>query len=172
MQVTSTVDELTPAAIRRALAGFPHAEGYGLHVIPLRYRGDKPHLSAWTDFEEKTITIQIPEPFLAFGEVIPFGAQRRPGKGMRFIWLTEGITLRTPREVLRFLYLHGTEAVLAERMNAREGHFMPPALLATQLATLDDPRGEPGVATVEIGASLDEVIATAIATAGSLVEAR
>ena len=73
---------------------------------------------------------------------------------------------------VRFLYLHGTEAVLAERMNAREGHFMPPALLATQLATLDDPRGEPGVATVEIGASLDEVIATAIATAGSLVEAR
>ena len=31
---------------------------------------------------------------------------------------------------VRFLYLHGTEAVLAERMNAREGHFMPPALLA------------------------------------------
>jgi hypothetical protein len=120
MQVTSTVDELTPAAIRRALAGFPHAEGYGLHVIPLRYRGDKPHLSAWTDFEDKTITIQIPEPFLAFGEVIPFGAQRRPGKGMRFIWLTEGITLRTPREVLRFLYLHEwMHWYLKERKNAK-----------------------------------------------------
>jgi hypothetical protein len=25
---------------------------------------------------------------------------------MRFIWLTEGVTFRTPREVLRFLYLH------------------------------------------------------------------
>jgi hypothetical protein len=106
MEVTSTVPEVSRGDIRRALAGFPHSEGYDLHVIPLRYRGDKPHLSAWTDFEDKTITIQIPEPFLAFGEVIPFGAQRRPGKGMRFIWLTEGITLRTPREVLRFLYLH------------------------------------------------------------------
>jgi hypothetical protein len=120
MQVTSTVDELTPAAIRRALAGFPHAEGYGLHVIPLRYRGDKPHLSAWTDFEDKTITIQIPEPFLAFGEVIPFGAQRRPGKGMRFIWLTEGVTFRTPREVLRFLYLHEwMHWYLKERRNTK-----------------------------------------------------
>ena len=94
MDVSSTVPDLTPGEIRRALAGLPHAEGYDLCVIPLRYRGDKPHLSAWTDFDERTITIQMPEPFLPFGEVIPYGAQRRPGKGMRFIWLTEGITFR------------------------------------------------------------------------------
>ncbi len=25
---------------------------------------------------------------------------------MTFIWLTEGVTFRTPREVLRFLYCH------------------------------------------------------------------
>ena len=36
----------------------------------------------------------------------PFGAKRRPGRSIRFIWLTEGVTFRTPREVLRFLYLH------------------------------------------------------------------
>jgi hypothetical protein len=106
MEVSSTVDDLTPGEIRRAIAGFPHAEGYSLRVIPLRYRGDKPHLSAWTDFDERSITIQIPQPFLPFGEVVPYGAQRRPGKGMRFIWLTEGVTFRTPREVVRFLYLH------------------------------------------------------------------
>ena len=63
---------------------------------------------------------------------------------------------------VRFLYLHGSEAVLAQRMNARVGHFMPPALLASQLATLEDPRGEPGVVTIEIDASPDEVIADAI----------
>ncbi len=39
-------------------------------------------------------------------EIVPYAAKRRPGKGMRFIWLTEGVTFRTPREVLRFLYLH------------------------------------------------------------------
>lgn len=106
VDVTSTCDELPGAAVRRALVGLPRADGYALRVIPLRYRGDKPHLSAWTDFEAHTITIQIPAPFHPFGEVVPYGAVRRPGKGMKFIWLTEGITLRTPREVVRFLYLH------------------------------------------------------------------
>ena len=106
MNVSSSIPEISVGTIGRALSGLPPADGYDLRVIPLRFRGDKPHLSAWTDFEDKTITIQIPEPFLPFGEVIPYGAQRRPGKGMRFIWLTEGITFHTPREVLRFLYLH------------------------------------------------------------------
>ena len=38
-----------------------------------------------------------------------YGALRRPGAGkgkLRFIWLTEGLTFREPREVLRFLYCH------------------------------------------------------------------
>ena len=51
----------------------------------------------------------MPEPFLPFGEVVPYGAMRRPGAGkgkLRFIWLTEGLTFREPREVLRFLYCH------------------------------------------------------------------
>jgi hypothetical protein len=106
VDVTTTCAGLPVTAIRRALAGLPRADGYALRVIPLRYRGDKPHLSAWTDFEARTITIQMPVPFHPFGEIVPYGAIRRPGKGLRFIWLTEGITLRTPREVLRFLYLH------------------------------------------------------------------
>ncbi len=87
------------------LAGLPDARGYQVRVIPLRYR-ERPHLSAWTDFEDRTITLQIPEPFFPFGEVVPYAARRRPGKGIRFIWLTEGVTFRTPRDVLRFLYLH------------------------------------------------------------------
>ena len=106
MDVTSKVPIMPVGDVRRAIAGFPHPDGYDLSVIPLRYRGDKPHLSAWTDFEIKGITIQIPDPFLPFGEIVPYGAKRRPGKGMKFIWLTEGVTFRTPREVVRFLYLH------------------------------------------------------------------
>ena len=106
MDVTSTCPEVPAGVVRRALSGLPRAEGYALQVKPLRYRGDKPHLSAWTDFEARTITVQIPEPFLPFGEVVPYAARRRPGTGMRFIWHTEGITFRTPREVIRFLYLH------------------------------------------------------------------
>ncbi|HTI69830.1 MAG TPA: gluconokinase [Candidatus Limnocylindria bacterium] len=40
---------------------------------------------------------------------------------------------------MRFIYLHGTRELLAERMNARTGHFMPPSLLTSQLATLEPP---------------------------------
>jgi hypothetical protein len=104
--ITSDVAELPPGAVKRALSGLPEAIGYHLQVKSLRYR-EKPHLAAVTEFEERLITIQIPEPFLPFGEVIPYGARRRPGGGkMRFIWLTEGCTFRTRREVLRFLYCH------------------------------------------------------------------
>ena len=53
MDVTSRVPIMPVGDVRRAIAGFPHPDGYDLSVIPLRYRGDKPHLSAWTDFEIK-----------------------------------------------------------------------------------------------------------------------
>ncbi len=106
MNITSAVPELSPEAIRALLAGLPEPGGYLVHVKYLRYR-NKPHLSAWTDFTERSITLQVPEPFFPFGEVVPYGAKRRPGNGkMRFIWLTEGVTFREPREVLRFLYCH------------------------------------------------------------------
>jgi hypothetical protein len=105
MRIRSTYDGLSVDRIRHALTGLPDARRYAVDVRPLRYR-QRPHLSAWTDFTERTITLQVPEPFLPFGEVVPFGAKRRPGKGLKFIWLTEGVTFRTEREVLRFLYLH------------------------------------------------------------------
>jgi gluconokinase len=83
---------------------------------------------------------------------------------------------RTYRDLLRsssrrpvgFLYLHGTEAVLAERMSARKGHFMPSALLTSQLAALEDPRGEPGVVVVDIDAPLEAVVAAATTASRSL----
>jgi hypothetical protein len=87
------------------VAGFPEATGYEVVVRPLRYRS-RPHLAAYTEFDERRITIQIPEPFLPFGEIVQYGAQRLAGKGMRFVWLSEGLTFRTPREVVRFLYCH------------------------------------------------------------------
>jgi hypothetical protein len=103
--ITSRVDDLPAGTVRRMLAGLPEADGYEVVVAPLRYRV-QPHLAAMTDLEARTMTLQLPEPFLPFGEVVAFGAKRRPGRSMRFIWLTEGVTFRKPREVLRFLYLH------------------------------------------------------------------
>jgi len=105
VRITSSFEPVPAAAVERALRGLPRADGYTVHVKPLRYR-ERPHLSAWTDFDERTITLQVPEPFHPFGEVVPYAAKRRPGKGLKFIWLTEGVTFRSPREVLRFLYCH------------------------------------------------------------------
>jgi hypothetical protein len=87
------------------LRGLPPATGYHLVIKPLRYRRE-PHLSAWTEFDHQRITLQLPQPFLPFGEIIPYRARRLPGKGMRFVWLTEGVTFRRPQDVLRFLYCH------------------------------------------------------------------
>jgi hypothetical protein len=108
MRVTSTVPDLTPEEVRQMLSGLPEPGDYAVQVKPLRYR-DRPHLAALTDFEARAITLQVPEPFFPFGEIVPYGAKRRSdGKGTkpRFIWLTEGITLRTRQEVLRFAYCH------------------------------------------------------------------
>jgi hypothetical protein len=105
VRIASDLPELPATTVRRALSGLPDATGYRVRVAALRYR-ERPHLSAWTDFEGRTITLQVPQPFFPFGEVVPYAARRRPGKGMKFIWLTEGVTFRTRREVLRFLYLH------------------------------------------------------------------
>jgi hypothetical protein len=105
VKITSTFGPLPSDAIARALRGLPPADRYSVRVKPLRYR-QRPHLSAWTDFDERSITLQVPDPFFPFGEVVAYAAKRRPGKGLKFIWLTEGVTFRTPREVLRFLYCH------------------------------------------------------------------
>ncbi|HEY8901384.1 MAG TPA: gluconokinase [Chthoniobacterales bacterium] len=40
---------------------------------------------------------------------------------------------------LRFIYLKGSRELILGRMQARENHFMPPALLDSQLATLEEP---------------------------------
>jgi gluconokinase len=59
---------------------------------------------------------------------------------------------------LRFVFLKCSKEVLEERMRARKGHFMPPSLLASQLATLEDPSGEAGVVTVNGNAASEEIM--------------
>ncbi|GAA1469285.1 gluconokinase [Microbacterium thalassium] len=75
---------------------------------------------------------------------------------------------RTYRDQLRascpaavFVHLDGSRALLAARAGARQGHFMPPALLDSQLAALE-PLGpdERGV-VVDIAQPGDEIAATA-----------
>jgi gluconokinase len=67
------------------------------------------------------------------------------------------------RPALAFVFLHAPEAVLAARLARRRGHFMPAALLKSQLATLEAPTPDEGVITVEndtaVASQVDAIIA-------------
>ena len=105
MRLYSTHQRIDVAQFRELLSGLPDAQGYDVTLKPLRYRTN-PHLAAETDYEAKTIVIRLPEPFFPFGDTVAYGAKRIAAKGLRFVWLSEGVTFRTPRDVVRFLYCH------------------------------------------------------------------
>ncbi|KQV68301.1 gluconokinase [Rhizobium sp. Root1220] len=63
---------------------------------------------------------------------------------------------------LYFVYLHGSKELLTRRMGERKGHFMPLSLLESQLATLEIPTGEPGVATVDIDDTVEGIAKAAL----------
>jgi gluconokinase len=66
--------------------------------------------------------------------------------------------LREGNESVFFAHVDVPEAVLAERLAARTGHYMPPSLLGSQLATLEPLEDdEPGL-TVPGTGSADDVV--------------
>lgn len=70
---------------------------------------------------------------------------------------------------LAFVYLEGSRDLLGRRMGARTGHFMPLALLDSQLATLEVPTGEPAVVTVSIDQPVEGIVADALKGLGAKV---
>ena len=70
--------------------------------------------------------------------------------------------LRAGHGDLIFLHLAGAPEVIATRQAARQGHFMPPSLMASQFATLEDPAAEADAVTVSVSASPHEVVAAAL----------
>ncbi|XP_025077201.1 probable gluconokinase [Pomacea canaliculata] len=61
-----------------------------------------------------------------------------------------------------FVLLHGSRDLLAERMAARKGHFMPSTLLSSQLEILDVPGEDEDSFTVDIQASISGIVDTVI----------
>ena len=59
-------------------------------------------------------------------------------------------TLRQQASDLALVYLAGTPELLAQRMAGRSGHYMPPSLLASQLATLEPPQADEHALTLDI----------------------
>lgn len=60
-----------------------------------------------------------------------------------------------------FLHLVADQELLLERMSSRE-HFMPPSLLASQLATLEPLQDDEAGAAVDVDAPLDDVVERAV----------
>ncbi|HZP19081.1 MAG TPA: gluconokinase [Bauldia sp.] len=69
---------------------------------------------------------------------------------------------------LAFILLDGSEATLAERLGRRKGHFMPPSLLKSQLATLERPGTGERAAIVSVETSVAEVVEAAVAALARL----
>ena len=63
------------------------------------------------------------------------------------------------RPDVRLVYLRGTRAEIAERLRARKGHFMPPALLDSQFRTLEEPGPDENPIVTEIAAEPDDIVA-------------
>lgn len=67
-----------------------------------------------------------------------------------------------PRVV--FLHLTGSPELLARRLSARVDHFMPAALLRSQLDTLEPLGSDEAGVTVDVGQDVDAIVDAAVAT--------
>ena len=65
--------------------------------------------------------------------------------------------LRVKADV-RFVFLRGDYALIADQLRHRRGHFMNPALLRSQFADLEEPRPGEDVLTIELGRTPPELV--------------
>ena len=63
------------------------------------------------------------------------------------------------RPDVRLLYLHGDIELIAARLAARKGHFMPASLLDSQLATLEEPGPDEHPIYADVARPVDDIIA-------------
>ena len=140
--------------IARALAarlGWPYQEGDDLHPasnvakmhagIPLTDADRAPWLAliaAWIDAR------------LAAGEpgVVTCSALKHAYREV----------LVGDRPHVRVLYLHADRMLIARRLAGRHGHFMPPSLLESQIATLEEPTPDEHALTVDVDGEADDVV--------------
>jgi len=159
MGVTGTGKSTVARALRERL-GWPFAEGDDLHPpanvakmtagIPLEDADRWPWLdaiAAWT----------IAEAALGHSTILTCSALHRSYRDR----------LRLAAEGTFFVHLVASPDVLAGRLAARTGHFMPPSLLASQLEALEPLRAdEPGTA-VDAAAGVGQIVERVLEELGS-----
>jgi gluconokinase len=89
---------------------------------------------------------------------------RRSGTGEHVVIACSALK-RAYREVLvhgrddiRIVFLDGPQDLIAARLAARKGHFMPPGLLASQFRTLERPDASERPIVVSIDASVEQIV--------------
>jgi gluconokinase len=62
------------------------------------------------------------------------------------------------RDDVRIVFLDGTQDLIAARLAARKGHFMPPGLLASQFKTLERPGANERPIMISIDAPVERIV--------------
>jgi gluconokinase len=75
--------------------------------------------------------------------------------------------LRAEAAELRFVFLRGPRALIADRLAGRRGHYMPPSLLDSQLATLEEPTPDEAAWVCDISESPQDLVAALVARASA-----
>lgn len=148
------------STVGRALAarlGVPFADGDDLHpeanVVKMR-------AGIALDDDDRAPWLRSIGDWLAAREagVIACSALRRAHRDL----------LRSRADGVEILLLHGDPELIRERQAARGQHFMPPALMSSQLATLE-PLGpdEPGT-TLDVDQHVDTIVADYLGIPGDV----
>ena len=66
------------------------------------------------------------------------------------------------RPQVRLVYLQGSKSLIADRMQGRRNHFMPPALLDSQFAALEEPARDERALVVNIAMIPKRVVDTIV----------
>ncbi|MDQ3950964.1 MAG: gluconokinase [Gemmatimonadota bacterium] len=75
--------------------------------------------------------------------------------------------LRAGARELRFIYLRGPRALIADRLAGRRGHFMPASLLESQFAALEEPSPDEEAWVCDIRESPQDLVAALVARASA-----
>jgi gluconokinase len=70
--------------------------------------------------------------------------------------------LRAADSSVRFVFLDAPESLIAQRLALRSHHFMPASLLSSQFQTLEDPRHESDVLSVDASGSIEATLQTVV----------
>jgi gluconokinase len=75
--------------------------------------------------------------------------------------------LRAEAGDVRFIFLKGSRAMIAERLATRSRHFMPPSLLDSQFAALEEPGPDEDVWECDVRESPADLVAALVARAST-----